>query len=165
MSSCAGTGQGPWSPLPRSVHTEPTTLVGRHHTPASSSHTLYTRSKSSLWLLLPALPLFLSTHLTKLRRQPGFKFPAHSSMAEATWKPRNPRRGGKAGRTQEVQGLPGSQGYTFARDSGILAKSTDTTMGKIELLSWAVTERCDLAETHYPASVSNETTPERVLQT
>lgn len=37
---------------------------------------------------------------------------------------------------------------------------TDTTMGKIELLSWAVTEGCNLAETHYPASISNEITPE-----
>lgn len=98
-----GQGGGPWSLLPHSAHTEPTIhAVGRHHTPASSSHTLYMCRKRSLWLVLPTLPLFLSIHLTKLRRQPGFKSPAHSSMAEATWRPRNPGRGGKVGRTQEV---------------------------------------------------------------
>ena len=32
------------------------------------------------------------------------------------------------------------------------AMFTDTTMGEIELLSWAVSERCNLAGTHYPAN-------------
>ena len=42
-----GQGGGPWSLLPHSAHTEPTIhAVGRHHTPASSSHTLYMCRKS-----------------------------------------------------------------------------------------------------------------------
>lgn len=59
-------------------------------------------SRGSLWPLHPAPPLLLSTHLTKWRRQPGFQLLAHNSMVEATWRPGNPEREGKAGRTQEV---------------------------------------------------------------
>lgn len=104
-SLCAGTGQGPWSPLPRAQCTQnPPHFRGEaSHTCASSSHTSV-HITAKVHSAPPSPPCLSSVHTPhKVEATACFKFPAHSSDGGGGhMEPRNPRRGGKAGRTQEA---------------------------------------------------------------
>ena len=68
---------------------------------------------------------------------------------------REGREGGENLGDIELTGVPRIT-HLPGRDSGIPRHSNE-----IELFSWAVIERCNLAETHFPASISYEMTQER----
>lgn len=145
LASHAGTGWGPWSLLLRSGHTGPTALVGRQRTPASSK---VTRSAC------PADGRSGPSSPPRPSSCPHTSQSGGDSLASSSWHTIRWRRphGDRGTRGVEERGGEPRRYKAYLGTAESPAMFTDTMMGEIELLSWAVTERCNLAETHYPAS-------------